>query len=91
MDSKCFYWFRSAVVNFEESKEKIFFFLLLAVGTLIGTGIFHLVPMAFSVESFDHDMAYLNKGLLAILIIYLYYIRDQLCGLFFRIDTVEFI
>ena len=91
MDSQCFYRFRLKVffVFWKFYKENCCLFIRLAVGTLTGTGIFHLIPMAFDVESFDHHMSYLNKGLLAIIIIYLFYIRDQLCGLFFPIDTVE--
>ncbi len=43
---------------------------------------------AFSVESFDHEITFLNKGLIAIIIIYLFYMRDQLCKTFFHVQTV---
>ncbi|CAF3416084.1 unnamed protein product [Rotaria socialis] len=63
-------------------------FIGLAVGTLLGTGIFHLIPMAFSIEKFDKDSTFLTKALVTIIAIYLFYIRDLLCDTFLRIETV---
>ncbi|CAF1204439.1 unnamed protein product, partial [Adineta steineri] len=57
------------------------------VGTLLGTGIFHLIPMAFSVEDYDKELTFLTKGLIAIIIIYLFYMRDQLSKVFFHVET----
>ncbi|CAF1260515.1 unnamed protein product [Adineta steineri] len=62
-------------------------FIGLAVGTLLGTGIFHLIPMAFSVEDYDKELTFLTKGLIAIIIIYLFYMRDQLSKVFFHVQT----
>ncbi|CAM4914583.1 unnamed protein product [Rotaria socialis] len=62
-------------------------FIGLAVGTLLGTGIFHLIPMAFSIEKFDKDSTFLTKALVTIIAIYLFYIRDLLCDTFLRIET----
>ncbi|CAM4874728.1 unnamed protein product [Rotaria socialis] len=65
-------------------------FIGLAVGTLLGTGIFHLIPMAFSIEKFDKDSTFLTKALVTIIAIYLFYIRDLLCDTFLRIETIFF-
>jgi hypothetical protein len=47
------------------------------------------VCQAFSVEAFDHEETFLNKGLITIIIIYLFYMRDQLCKAFFHVQTVR--
>jgi hypothetical protein len=48
------------------------------------------VSKAFSVEAFDHEETFLNKGLITIIIIYLFYMRDQLFKVFFHVETVCF-
>ncbi|CAF1414495.1 unnamed protein product [Adineta ricciae] len=62
-------------------------FIGLAVGTLLGTGIFHLIPMGFDVESYDKESTFINKGLVGLIIIYLFFMRDQLSTIFFHIQT----
>ncbi len=47
-----------------------------------------LFVKAFSVENFDREGTFFNKGLLTIIIIYLFYMRDQLCKAFFHVQTV---
>lgn len=58
------------------------------MGTLLGTGIFHLIPMGFDVESYDKESTFINKGLVGLIIIYLFFMRDQLSAIFFHIQTV---
>ncbi|CAF3333709.1 unnamed protein product [Rotaria sp. Silwood1] len=60
----------------------------LAVGTLTGSGIFHLIPMAFNIPDLDIHHSYLNKALISMIIIYIYYMRDQLLRIFFNIETI---
>ncbi|CAF4430516.1 unnamed protein product, partial [Rotaria sp. Silwood2] len=62
-------------------------FIGLAVGTLLGTGIFHLIPMAFSIEDYDKDLTFLTKGLLTTIVIYLFYMRDQIFETFLHIEA----
>ncbi|UJR26498.1 hypothetical protein I4U23_007825 [Adineta vaga] len=63
-------------------------FIGLAVGTLTGSGIFHLIPMAFNIPDLDIHHNYLNKALIPIIIIYIYYMRDQLLRIFLNIETI---
>ncbi|CAF3347643.1 unnamed protein product, partial [Rotaria sp. Silwood1] len=63
-------------------------FIGLAVGTLTGSGIFHLIPMAFNIPDLDIHHSYLNKALISMIIIYIYYMRDQLLRIFFNIETI---
>ncbi|CAF0813565.1 unnamed protein product [Rotaria sordida] len=63
-------------------------FIGLAVGTLTGSGIFHLIPMAFDIPDLDIRHSYLNKALISMIIIYIYYMRDQLLRIFFNIETI---
>ncbi|CAF4728693.1 unnamed protein product [Rotaria sp. Silwood1] len=63
-------------------------FIGLAVGTLLGTGIFHLIPMAFSIEDYDKDLTFLTKALITTIVIYLFYMRDQIFETFLHIETV---
>ncbi|CAF0895566.1 unnamed protein product [Adineta steineri] len=63
-------------------------FIGLAVGTLTGSGIFHLIPMAFDIPSLDTYHSYLNKALVTMITIYLFYIRDQLSRIFLNIETI---
>ncbi|CAF3498842.1 unnamed protein product [Rotaria sp. Silwood1] len=62
-------------------------FIGLAVGTLLGTGIFHLIPMAFSIEDYDKDLTFLTKALITTIVIYLFYMRDQIFETFLHIET----
>ena len=39
-------------------------------------------------EHSDRELLYLNKGLLTILLIYLFYMRDQLSQVYFHVETV---
>ncbi|CAF3672080.1 unnamed protein product [Adineta steineri] len=63
-------------------------FIGLAVGTLTGSGIFHLIPMAFNIPDSDIHHNYLNKSLIPMIVIYIYYMRDQLLRIFFNIETI---
>ncbi|CAF1279261.1 unnamed protein product, partial [Didymodactylos carnosus] len=63
-------------------------FIGLAVGTLTGSGIFHLIPMAFDIPDVDIHHSYLNKALLTMIVIYLFYMRDELLKIFFNIKTI---
>ncbi|CAF1011390.1 unnamed protein product [Adineta ricciae] len=63
-------------------------FIGLAVGTLTGSGMFHLIPMAFNIPDLDVHHSYLNKSLIPIIIIYLYYMRDQLLRIFLHVETI---
>ncbi|CAF0804384.1 unnamed protein product [Rotaria sordida] len=63
-------------------------FIGLAVGTLLGTGIFHLIPMAFSIEDYDKDLTFLTKALVTTIVIYLFYMRDQIFETFLHVETV---
>ncbi|CAF0836543.1 unnamed protein product [Adineta ricciae] len=63
-------------------------FIGLAVGTLTGSGIFHLIPMAFNIPHLDIYHSYLNKSLLTMIVIYLFYLRDQLSRIFFNVETI---
>ncbi|CAF2480293.1 unnamed protein product [Rotaria sp. Silwood2] len=63
-------------------------FIGLAVGTLTGSGIFHLIPMAFNIPDLDIHHSYLNKALITMVIIYIYYMRDQLLRIFLNVETI---
>lgn len=42
-------------------------------------------------ETFDHDGLFLNKALITIIVIYLFYMRDQLSKAFLHVQTVSFL
>ncbi|CAM2726371.1 unnamed protein product [Rotaria socialis] len=63
-------------------------FIGLAVGTLTGSGIFHLIPMAFNIPKLDTYHSYLNKALFTMIAIYTFYIRDQLSRIFLNVETI---
>ncbi|CAF5221898.1 unnamed protein product, partial [Rotaria magnacalcarata] len=62
-------------------------FIGLAVGTLTGSGIFHLIPMAFNTPDRDPQHTYLDKALITMIIIYIFYMRDQLLRIFLNVET----
>lgn len=39
-------------------------------------------------DTFDHEGTFLNKALLTVIVIYLFYMRDQLCKAIFHVETV---
>ncbi|CAM4857232.1 unnamed protein product [Rotaria socialis] len=63
-------------------------FIGLAVGTLTGSGIFHLIPMAFNTPDRDPQHTYLDKALITMIIIYIFYMRDQLLRIFLNVETI---
>ncbi|CAF1168726.1 unnamed protein product [Rotaria sp. Silwood1] len=63
-------------------------FIGIAVGTLTGSGIFHLIPMAFNIPKLDTYHRYLNTALVTMIAIYIFYMRDQLSRIFLNIETV---
>ena len=82
------------------------------MGTLTGSGVFHLIPrvrsyrvfftiycvclfdfssifQAFNIPDSDTEHHYLTKALIPMIIIYLYYMRDQFLKIFFNVETVR--
>ncbi|XP_029831969.3 metal cation symporter ZIP14 [Ixodes scapularis] len=50
----------------------------LAVGSLLGSAVFHLIPQAFNLLGHDREHDYLWKSLIVFLGIYLFYLSDKL-------------
>lgn len=50
----------------------------LAVGSLLGSAVFHLIPQAFNLVGQDQQHDYLWKSLIVFLGIYLFYVSDKL-------------
>ncbi|XP_063713186.1 metal cation symporter ZIP14-like isoform X2 [Symsagittifera roscoffensis] len=54
------------------------FLVALAVGSLSGSSIFHLIPQAFNLVSPGGDHDYLNKGAMVVAGIYLFFMTERL-------------